>query len=598
MYAMMRIVVALVLVVIVTLPVWGYNDDDKIPFGKESDRFQYQQQQQRPEVEESPFMIIRDDYPWWDNNDDDNDLDEECVDLRDHCRSYAQQNGCTIDPLYMLHHCPVSCRTCKSDDEYQQQRRRVVPLSETFGLREFHPLVAVSGKNHRSNNNNDEAAVLLPLNGMWIHSILSDGRNVQDQIPPQRVTLRTTASRLDDTPSLVVPAKIHRVNRYLKEVVDVQPHYQLVRDKCRTVVAHTDCAIWSIPAASWYNDRERQEMDNNDDDEDGTSREADDTTNNTTTTTTNRCRDDWDFMKSHGCYAFCYKCEYLHLQSVCPVNRNEKNALYPGDLDALFTNIVHNFHETYNITVLSRPYTEEDEDDDSDEQQPVDGPWILQLDNFLTAPEAETMIALGTEIGYEASHTVGALDDFGKNEDTIDTYRTSRNAWCETDACIDHEVTQRLLERITNLTNIHADRYEQIQLLQYTPGQYYRTHSDHIEYQIDRQQGVRVLTVFAYLNTLPQVDDDDDTSRSTNDDDVPRFTDDEHGHNGGTNFPHLNLTVLPKLGRVIIWPSVLNDDPHQLDERTDHQALVVTHGTKYGANVWIHQRDYTCPEED
>jgi prolyl 4-hydroxylase len=78
-------------------------------------------------------------------------------------------------------------------------------------------------------------------------------------------------------------------------------------------------------------------------------------------------------------------------------------------------------------------------------------------------------------------------------------------------------------------------------------------------------QGVRVLTVFLYLNDV------------------------EEG--GGTNFPALYLTVQSKRGRALIWPSVLDENPHEIDSRTNHQALPVIKGLKYGANAWLHQRD-------
>lgn len=61
---------------------------------------------------------------------------------------------------------------------------------------------------------------------------------------------------------------------------------------------------------------------------------------------------------------------------------------------------------------------------------------------------------------------------------------------------------------------------------------------------------------------------------------------------GGTDFPGLGITVQPKRGRVLIWPSVLNEDPNAKDPRTDHQALPVEKGIKYGANAWLHQRDF------
>ena len=34
------------------------------------------------------------------------------------------------------------------------------------------------------------------------------------------------------------------------------------------------------------------------------------------------------------------------------------------------------------------------------------------------------------------------------------------------------------------------------------------------------------------------------------------------------------------------------DEPHEKDERTDHEALPVTKGEKFGANFWIHQYDF------
>ena len=59
---------------------------------------------------------------------------------------------------------------------------------------------------------------------------------------------------------------------------------------------------------------------------------------------------------------------------------------------------------------------------------------------------------------------------------------------------------------------------------------------------------------------------------------------------GGTNFDLLDLTVQPKRGRALFWPSVLDSDPHKKDGRTTHQALPVEAGIKYGANAWFHQR--------
>lgn len=99
--------------------------------------------------------------------------------------------------------------------------------------------------------------------------------------------------------------------------------------------------------------------------------------------------------------------------------------------------------------------------------------------------------------------------------------------------------------------------------IRYEEGQFYRVHHDYIRHNVERQQGVRILTVFLYLSDV------------------------EAG--GGTNFDKLNITVMPKRGRALFWPSVLNSDPNKKDGRTTHQALSVDSGIKYAANAWFHQ---------
>jgi len=78
---------------------------------------------------------------------------------------------------------------------------------------------------------------------------------------------------------------------------------------------------------------------------------------------------------------------------------------------------------------------------------------------------------------------------------------------------------------------------------------------------------VRILTAYLYLNDVTS--------------------------GGGTNFDKLNITVMPKRGRALLWPSVLDEDPNKKDDRTTHQALPVGEGAKkFGANAWFHLRDF------
>ena len=61
---------------------------------------------------------------------------------------------------------------------------------------------------------------------------------------------------------------------------------------------------------------------------------------------------------------------------------------------------------------------------------------------------------------------------------------------------------------------------------------------------------------------------------------------------GETWFNKLDLKVKPEKGSAILWPSVLNEDPFKIDQRTTHAALPVIKGEKYSANVWVHLRDF------
>ena len=86
-----------------------------------------------------------------------------------------------------------------------------------------------------------------------------------------------------------------------------------------------------------------------------------------------------------------------------------------------------------------------------------------------------------------------------------------------------------------------------------------------------RQVGPRILTVLLYLNEV------------------------EAG--GGTEFPDLDVVVQPKVGRVAVWPHVLNEAVNTRDVRTVHASLPVEAGVKYGSNIFFHLRNFKDPED-
>jgi len=61
---------------------------------------------------------------------------------------------------------------------------------------------------------------------------------------------------------------------------------------------------------------------------------------------------------------------------------------------------------------------------------------------------------------------------------------------------------------------------------------------------------------------------------------------------GETAFPRLDISVKPKKGRALLWPSTFNHNPESQDARTHHAAKAVVKGKKYAANAWIHLYDF------
>ena len=267
------------------------------------------------------------------------------------------------------------------------------------------------------------------------------------------------------------------------------------------------------------------------------------------------------------CAPVCETCLFLDFKHRCPIDESIPPALNPGDLNHLFERIITEEHyQQYEPKVLSmpaqNPTTNTSLAADGTTSIP-DGPWLVVLEKFLTPDECQHLQDLGHQEGYHLSSDVE-----GATTAKYSAARTSTNAWC-IGRCAQDPVVQAVTDRMVNLTGIPYENYEYLQLLRYEQGQHYHRHHDFADYHLDRQYGARVLTVFLYLNTV------------------------EEG--GGTNFPVVNVTVEAKMGRAVIWPSILNDRPKERDDRTDHAALHVIKGIKYGANAWIHQNNFRIP---
>jgi len=289
------------------------------------------------------------------------------------------------------------------------------------------------------------------------------------------------------------------------------------------------------------------------------------------------CTANPNYMKLE-CGPSCRTCHLIDINNRCPLDPNSKDALGPNDLDQIFLNMtdVTGVFKQYEPIVHSHPSGINTENIKYGDDPILDGPWVVTFESFHTDEESDRLIELGAELGYERSTDVGEKKADGTYTAKKSNSRTSTNAWC-TDQCYDDPLSQQVVDRIGNVTGIHDINHENLQLLRYEEGQFYAAHHDYIPHHIDRQSGPRILTFFLYLSDV------------------------EEG--GATRFPYLHrmkggLSIFPRKGRALLWPSILNQDPNNKDSRTQHEAMPVIKGLKYGANAWIHMRDFKTPNSN
>ena len=85
-------------------------------------------------------------------------------------------------------------------------------------------------------------------------------------------------------------------------------------------------------------------------------------------------------------------------------------------------------------------------------------------------------LAPGAVEGYTRSADVGPLKADGTFESSINSGRTSTNAWCQND-CYDDNTARVVVDRLTEITGINETNSEYLQLLRYEEGQYYQVNT-------------------------------------------------------------------------------------------------------------------------
>jgi prolyl 4-hydroxylase len=181
---------------------------------------------------------------------------------------------------------------------------------------------------------------------------------------------------------------------------------------------------------------------------------------------------------------------------------------------------------------------------------------IYEYPNMLTDEQCQEIISLAKPL-IRPSTVIGE----GGNNVPDKDYRTSHNTFITRD----HKVVEDIYNKLSNIIDIDADHFEQLQVVRYEPGQQYKAHwdacwEDHKCGEFMKMGGQRYATFLLYLN------------------------DDFEG--GETEFPYRNIKVKPEKGKAALFFNLERNNKNKL-EKSYHAGLPPTSGIKWMCNVWV-----------
>ena len=198
-------------------------------------------------------------------------------------------------------------------------------------------------------------------------------------------------------------------------------------------------------------------------------------------------------------------------------------------------------------------------------------PEMYYLPQFLNENEIKHVLDL-IQTRFQRSRAEPANGEPMEHED-----RTSYSAFLSKS---ETSVIENIEKRASEISGMPLANLEDIQIVRYTPGQFFNPHYDYfVRYTEKNGQdgkatieslkrgGQRVKSIFVYLNLL-----------------------DENEKGGSTIFPVLKRKFKPVYaGDALMWNNMENGVE---DERTLHGGEKVQHSIKYGMNIWIREKAF------
>ena len=186
-------------------------------------------------------------------------------------------------------------------------------------------------------------------------------------------------------------------------------------------------------------------------------------------------------------------------------------------------------------------------------------PFVGAMDNVVSEEEANYIIGKGA--GQINPAAVVLEESIGISQD-----RTNSNFWLYYE--LDDKV-KAIGNRIAEIVGLPLENAEPMQVVHYAVGEEYRHHFDAFDLNTEKGQregkrgGQRILTALVYLNTVDA--------------------------GGGTDFKELELTVEPKLGKMVVFHNT-NENIQSPHPNSLHAGLPILKGEKWAFNIWFHQQ--------
>lgn len=182
----------------------------------------------------------------------------------------------------------------------------------------------------------------------------------------------------------------------------------------------------------------------------------------------------------------------------------------------------------------------------------LEEPLVVVLGNVLSHEECDELVRLSMDKMQRSK--IGATHE-------VNELRTSSGMFFEES---ENVIVARVEKRISSIMNLPIEHAEGLQILQYTPGQEYKSHYDFFSSTSKAASNNRISTLVMYLNDV------------------------EEG--GETYFPKLDFSVSPQKGTAVYFEYFYTNE--ELNELTLHGGAPVITGEKWVARSGCGSKEY------